>query len=65
MLREIPGVRQDKPDLRRRWYQDEYFDLYTWHAQAGRPAAFQLCYDTRARARNPLHANLTSVTATR
>ena len=45
MLREIRGVRQDKPGLTRRWYQDEFFDLYTWHTAAGKLAGFQLCYD--------------------
>ena len=29
----------------RRWYQDEYFDLYVWHDAAGSPTGFQLCYD--------------------
>ena len=47
VLREIQGVRQDNPGLRRRWYQDEFFDLYTWHAPDGRLAGFQLCYDLR------------------
>ena len=51
MLREIPGVRQDKPGLKRRWYQDEFFDLYTWHAPDGVLAGFQLCYDVRGRER--------------
>ena len=45
MLREIRGVRQDNPGLTRRWYQDEFFDLYTWHTAAGKLAGFQLCYD--------------------
>ena len=51
MLREIPGVRQDRPNFRRRWYQDEFFDLYTWHAADGALASFQLCYDVRGRER--------------
>src|SRR5215203_5280739 len=51
MLREIPGVRQDRPDLKRRWYQDDFFDLYTWHAADGRLVSFQLCYDIQARER--------------
>ena len=51
MLREIQGVRQDNPGLRRRWYQDEFFDLYTWHAADGRLAGFQLCYDLPGRER--------------
>jgi hypothetical protein len=51
MLREIQGVRQDNPGLRRRWYQDEFFDLYTWHASNGTLAGFQLCYDLPGRER--------------
>jgi hypothetical protein len=51
VLREIPGVRQDRPNLRRRWYQDEFFDLYTWHAPGGVLVGFQLCYDVRGRER--------------
>ena len=51
MLREIQGVRQDNPGLTRRWYQDEFFDLYTWHTPAGRLAGFQLCYDLPGRER--------------
>lgn len=51
MLREIPHVRQDKPGLKRRWYQNEFFDLYTWHAPDGALVSFQLCYDVRGRER--------------
>jgi hypothetical protein len=51
VLREIPGVRQDRPNLQRRWYQDEFFDLYTWHAPDGALVSFQLCYDVRGRRR--------------
>jgi hypothetical protein len=51
MLREIPAVRQDRPGLKRRWYQDEFFDLYTWHTRWGTLASFQLCYDVRGRER--------------
>jgi hypothetical protein len=51
VLREVPGVRQDRPSVRRRWYQDEFFDLYTWHAADGALIGFQLCYDVRGRER--------------
>lgn len=48
MLREIPHVRQDKPGIVRRWFQDGYFDLWTWEeAEGGALTAFQLCYDKR------------------
>lgn len=45
MLREISAVRQDRADLRRRWFQDDYFDLFVWVARDGDIAAFQLAYD--------------------
>jgi hypothetical protein len=45
MLREISAVRQDRADLHRRWFQDEYFDLFVWVAPDGDIAAFQLAYD--------------------
>jgi hypothetical protein len=51
MLREILAVRQDRPELRRRWFQDEFFDLYTWQAHSGTIAGFQLCYDLGGRER--------------
>ncbi len=51
MLREILAVRQDKPGLRRRWFQDEFFDLYTWQKRDGALVNFQLCYDVRGRER--------------
>ena len=44
MLREIPGVVQDNPSNRRRWFQDDYFDLFVLEAD-GELAAFELCYD--------------------
>jgi hypothetical protein len=44
MLREITGVRQDDPGLSRRWFQDDYFDLFLWVTPAGRVSAFQLAY---------------------
>jgi hypothetical protein len=51
MLREILAVRQDRPELRRRWFQDEFFDLYTWQTHSGAIAGFQLCYDLGGRER--------------
>lgn len=48
MLREIPHVRQDNASVKRRWYQDEYFDLWTWEELGnGQIESFQLCYDKR------------------
>jgi hypothetical protein len=51
MLQEILGVRQDSPGLRRRWYQDDFFDLYTWHVEDDTLVCFQLCYDLHGRER--------------
>lgn len=44
MLREIGAIRQDSERGLRRWFQDDYFDLYIWQDAAGKPMAFQLCY---------------------
>jgi hypothetical protein len=51
MLKEILGVADDPP-AKRRWFHDEYFDLFVWQAQ-GEVTLFQLCYgeDATERAR--------------
>ena len=44
MLKEIHGVADDPP-ARRRWFHDDYFDLFVW--QSGEEVTlFQLCYGT-------------------
>jgi hypothetical protein len=43
MLTEI-RLRQDE-DSRKHWFQDEYFDLFTWQDATGEMTSFQLCYD--------------------
>jgi hypothetical protein len=50
MMREILGVADDPP-ARRRWFHDEYFDLFVWES-GGEVTLFQLCYgvDSRERA---------------
>lgn len=50
MLREIPDVIQDDPSNRRRWFQDDYFDLFVLETD-GELAAFELCYDIRSNER--------------
>jgi len=45
MLREIVAVRQDTPDFLRRWFEDDYFDLFVWVTADGEITAFQLAYD--------------------
>ena len=48
MLREIAGLRQDDQELQRRWFHDDYFDLFVWQNAAGAVTAFQLCYGNDA-----------------
>jgi len=43
MLREIEGV-TDEPRTRRRWFHDDYFDLFVWQTEDGDITLFQLCY---------------------
>lgn len=43
MLHEIVGV-TDEPPARRRWFHDEYFDLFVWQTREGEVILFQLCY---------------------
>jgi hypothetical protein len=44
MMREIVGVVQGEPAIRRRWFHDEYFDLFVWQNGASEIESFQLCY---------------------
>jgi len=44
VLREIGDIRQDSDLGYRRWFQDDYFDLFVWQDEHGAPVAFQLCY---------------------
>lgn len=48
MLREVTRVKQDVPALNRRWYRDDYFDLWTWQDARGEFVAFQLSVERRA-----------------
>src|SRR4029077_1656670 len=41
-MKEIFGVADDPP-ARRRWFHDDYFDLFVWQA-GGEVTLFQLCY---------------------
>jgi hypothetical protein len=43
MLREIEGI-ADEPRARRRWFHDDYFDLFVWETEDGDITLFQLCY---------------------
>jgi len=42
VLKEIHGVADDPP-ARRRWFHDDFFDLFVWMT-AGEVTLFQLCY---------------------
>jgi hypothetical protein len=43
MFKEILDVLQDDPFGKRRWFHDDYFDLFVRHAR-GELVAFELCY---------------------
>jgi len=43
MLKEILGVLQDDPSSRRRWFHEDYFDLFV-RETGGELTAFELCY---------------------
>ncbi|HVY07323.1 MAG TPA: hypothetical protein VHB46_15225 [Burkholderiales bacterium] len=45
MLQEIRAIRQDDAQRVRHWFQDDFFDLFTWTNPSGDVVAFQLCYD--------------------
>ena len=42
-MQEILGV-TDEPGVHRRWFHDDYFDLFVWQSGAGELVQFQLCY---------------------
>jgi hypothetical protein len=47
VLREILDVMQDDPSSARRWFHDDYFDLYV-REKGGELVAFELCYGIQA-----------------
>jgi hypothetical protein len=49
-MKEILGL-SDDPPARKRWFHDDYFDLFVWESD-GEVMLFQLCYgnDTKERA---------------
>ena len=47
MLHEIVGL-ADEPPAKRRWFHDEYFDLFVWQAFNGDVLHFELCYGIHA-----------------
>lgn len=51
MLKEAKNVRQIEGEPRRRWFEDEYFDLIVWLDKDGSLWGFQLCYDRERKPR--------------
>lgn len=45
MIREYPNVRQHEGERRRRWFDDDFFDLIVWFEKDDSVYGFQLCYD--------------------
>jgi hypothetical protein len=45
MLREIQSVKQNRDELFRRWFEDDFFDLFVWYDQQEKISGFQLCYE--------------------
>ena len=45
MLLEIANVAQHDAALRRRWFRDDYFDIFIWQDARDAVVAFQICYD--------------------
>ena len=44
MIREILPVRQNEGEPFRRWFTDDYWDLYVWFNDKKKIVGFQLCY---------------------
>jgi hypothetical protein len=44
-MREVLIVEQTDPSLRRRWFENDFFDLFTWQDSTGALTKFQLYYD--------------------
>ncbi len=51
MLREVVNVHQQDAPLRRRWFCDDYFDIFVWEKSSGQVVEIQLCYDRAVRER--------------
>lgn len=44
MLSEVNNLTQYDAGRHRRWFHDDFFDLYVWENFAGEVQGFQLCY---------------------
>ena len=47
-LKEILGVGQDRPHSARRWFHNDYFDLFVTQDAEGQLTGFELCYGGHA-----------------
>ncbi|MBF8297255.1 MAG: hypothetical protein HW389_3800 [Bacteroidetes bacterium] len=45
MLQEINNPESVEGNLIRKWFTDEFFDLFVWSDNKGDIASFQLCYN--------------------
>ena len=45
MLIELTGISQKNEKYRRRWFEDNYFELIAWQDSYGGIYGFQLCYE--------------------
>jgi hypothetical protein len=44
MLREVKDLKPRPGEQPRRWFTDEYFDLFVWYEAGGGACRFELCY---------------------
>lgn len=51
MLREITSIAQLIHEPKRRWFEDDYFDLIVWHDNQDVIISFELYYDKRGHQR--------------
>lgn len=51
MLREITSIAQLIHEPKRRWFEDDYFDLIVWHDHQEEIISFELYYDKRGNQR--------------
>jgi hypothetical protein len=58
MLREVLVVEQTNPAFKRRWFENDYFDLFVWQDSGGAFVRFQLCYDVELNERALVWSNL-------
>jgi hypothetical protein len=54
MLREIGHTKGIPGQGPRRWFNDEYLDLFVWYDAGGRILGFQLCFDKNTHAERAL-----------